>query len=130
MSAYEMKIYGIVLAIILTILLGSAIWLSAVLLREAEVIKNACKNVKGAYGYVDIEIGKKLQDNNAIHFYDIMKIVDRISQLFPEVNVSVDKAFERSRVSIAVSQGEVKSTYTLLATIVEAPYQPQQSKVI
>lgn len=125
MSYFEYKIYGIALFAIITLLLIAAIWLCGILLKEAQDIKSASKDVQSAFGFVNVEITKKLKHNNAIHFYDLMRIVEIVSRRMPLVKITVDKAFERNQVSIIIEKGDLKATYTLLATIVEAPYQSQ-----
>lgn len=125
MNYYEYRLYGIVLLVIVSLLLIAAIWLCGVLLKEAQDIKAASRNVQSAFALLDVEVTKKLKHNNAIHFYDLMRIVELVTRRMPMVKITVDKAFERNQVSISIEKGELKATYTFLATIVEAPYQSQ-----
>ncbi|AEV89461.1 hypothetical protein OBP_024 [Pseudomonas phage OBP] len=125
MNYFEYKIYGIVLLTIVSLLAISAIWLCGVLLKEAQDIKAASKNVQSAFTLLDVEVTKKLKNNNAIHFYDLMRIVEMVTRRMPMVKITVDKKFERNQVKISIEKGDVKASYTFLATIVEAPYHNQ-----
>lgn len=122
MADYDIKILGGVILVLVFLLLIGAIWLGSILLREAEDIKAASKNVQSAFHAVDIEITRKLKNNRAIHFADLLRIVEKVSNLIPGVRVELEKDFERKQVSIVIESDGIRATYTLLATIVEMPY--------
>lgn len=124
MADYDFKILGGVIIAVVLILLIAAIWLGSVLLKEAEDIKSASKNVQSAFQLVNIEITRKLKNNKAIHFADLLKIVEKVANLMPGIKVELEKDFERKQVSIVIESSGIKATYTLLATIVEMPYRP------
>ncbi|UQT02645.1 hypothetical protein SUREIYA_00460 [Serratia phage vB_SmaM-Sureiya] len=122
MADYDIKILGGIILVLVFLLLIGAIWLGSILLREAEDIKAASKNVQSAFHAVDVEITRKLKNNRAIHFADLLRIVEKVSNLIPGVRVDLEKDFERKQVSIVIESDGIRATYTLLATIVEMPY--------
>ncbi|UQT03391.1 hypothetical protein YUBABA_01890 [Serratia phage vB_SmaM-Yubaba] len=122
MADYDIKILGGIILVLVFLLLIGAIWLGSILLREAEDIKAASKNVQSAFHAVDVEITRKLKNNRAIHFADLLRIVEKVSNLIPGVRVELEKDFERKQVSIVIESDGIRATYTLLATIVEMPY--------
>uniref|UniRef100_A0AAU8KXZ0 I-spanin n=1 Tax=Pantoea phage Survivor TaxID=3232176 RepID=A0AAU8KXZ0_9CAUD len=118
---WDLKIYGLIVFVIIFALMVAAVWLGTILLQEAESIKAASKNVQSAFAFVELEVNKKLSNNNAIHFFDLMRIVEMAAKRMPFVKVSVEKAFERNQVSIIIESDGIKARYTFLATIVEYP---------
>lgn len=98
-----------------------AIWLACVLIGEAQDIKKALKDVQCAFGNIEVEINRKLKVHNALHYSELVRIVDLVKRLVPGVNISIEKEFENGndRIHILVEAEGVKSKYTLLATIVE-----------
>ncbi len=118
---WDLKIYGLIVFVIIFALMVAAVWLGTILLQEAESIKAASKNVQSAFAFVELEVSKKLSNNNAIHFFDLMRIVEMAAKRMPFVKVSVEKAFERNQVSIIIESDGIKARYTFLATIVEYP---------
>lgn len=122
MIDYDIKILGGVILAIVILLLIAAIWLGSILLKEAEEIKAASKNVQSAFNVVNVEITRKLKNNRAIHFADLLLIVEKVSKVIPGIRVELEKNFELKQVSIVIEKDGIKATYTLLATIVEMPY--------
>ena len=118
---WDLKIYGLIVFVIIFALMVAAVWLGTILLQEAESIKAASKNVQSAFAFVELEVSKKLSNNNAIHFFDLMRILEMAAKRMPFVKVSVEKAFERNQVSIIIESDGIKARYTFLATIVEYP---------
>ncbi|QGH71869.1 hypothetical protein N1M2_6 [Klebsiella phage N1M2] len=130
MIDYDIKILGGVILAIVILLLIAAIWLGSILLKEAEEIKAASKNVQSAFNVVNVEVTRKLKNNRAIHFADLLLIVEKVSKVIPGIKVELEKNFELKQVSIVIEKDGIKATYTLLATIVEIPYRSALAKNI
>lgn len=130
MIDYDIKILGGVILAIVILLLIAAIWLGSILLKEAEEIKAASKNVQSAFNVVNVEVTRKLKNNRAIHFADLLLIVEKVSKVIPGIKVELEKNFELKQVSIVIEKDGIKATYTLLATIVEIPYRSTLAKNI
>lgn len=117
----DLKIIGGVVIIVAIMLFIATIWLSTILLREADDIKNSAKNVGGAFELVSVEVQKKLENNNVLSYIDLLTIVSKIGAMVPGVKINMDEDWKRKRVSITLESGPVKATYTILATIIERP---------
>lgn len=122
MNDTQILVYAL-LIIVVCALIG-AIWIGSIFLQEANSIKEHASNVKSAFSAVNVEISRKLKDNNAIAYADLASIVKRIANLFPGTNITLKKEFERKQVTIIVEAGEFSASYTILATIVEYGYRP------
>lgn len=118
---FDLKIIGGVIVIIAVMLFIASVWLSSILLREADEIKAAAGAVGGAFDMVSIEVQKKLENNNVLSYIDLLGIVARVSTLVPGIKIGMDEDWKRKRVSIVIESGVVKATYTILATIIERP---------
>lgn len=113
------QLLGITVLIVIIALAICAIWLTCILLGEAQDLKKAVKDVQCAYGNIEIELNKKLKVNNALHYSDLVKIVRIVGNMVPGVEIVIDKEFENDRLHILIEAGGIKSRLTLIATIVE-----------
>lgn len=114
-----LTLVGILGLIIFAAIGLAAIWLACVLLGEAQDIKKALKDVQCAFGNIEVEINRKLKVHNALHYTELIGIVNIVKKLVPGVNISIEKDFKSNIIHILVEAQGVRSKYTLLATIVE-----------
>jgi hypothetical protein len=110
---------GIIMIVILIAIAGTAIWLTCVLISEAQVIKQAVKDTQKAFGNIEIEINKKLLVHNALHYSDLLGIIKRVGDMVPGVDIEIKREFDSNRLHICVESDGIKMKYTFLATIVE-----------
>lgn len=117
MSNYQLL--GWILQIILIACAIGAIWLTSILISESYEIKKAVKDVQCAFGNIEIEINKRLQVHNALHYSELLKVIKFVGDMVPGVEIKVDREFQSGRVHILVESGSVKSKMTFVGTIIE-----------
>lgn len=115
----SLELLGWILLIIVIAIAIGAIWLTCVLIGESYEIKKALKDVQCAFGNIEIEINKRLQVHNALHYSELLKIIKFVGDMVPGVEIKVDREFQSGRVHILVEANDVKSKLTFVGTIIE-----------
>lgn len=110
---------GIIILIALILLAVGAIWLVCVLLNESEKIQQAVKDVKCAYGNIEIEINKRLLNAPALHISDLITIINRVGDLVPNVEIRLDRDIDKGRHHIVIEAGDVVSKLTFMNAIID-----------
>lgn len=113
------QLLGYILLIILIACAIGAIWLTSILISESYEIKKAVKDVQCAFGNIEIEINKRLQVHNALHYSELLKIIKFVGDMIPGVELRIDREFQSGRVHILVESGDIKSKLTFVGTIIE-----------
>lgn len=115
----NLQLLGWILLIIIVALAICAVWITCVIIGESYDLKKAVKNVQCAYGNIEIEINKQLKINNALHYSELLKIVKRVGDMVPGVEILLDREFESNRVHILVEADGIKSKFSFVGTVVE-----------
>lgn len=115
----NIQLLGCVLLIIVIACAVAAIWLGCIIINESYALKKAVKDVQCAFGNIEIEINKQLQVHNALHYSELLKIIKRVGDMIPGVEITLNREFENGRVHILVESDDVKSKLTFVGTIVE-----------
>lgn len=113
------QLLGWILLIIVIAVAVGAIWLTCVIIGESYDLKKSIKDVQCAYGNIEIEINKCLKVHNALHYSELLKIVKKVGDMVPGVDIVLDREFESNRVHILVEADGVKSKFSFVGTIVE-----------
>lgn len=113
------QLLGWILLIIVVAIAVVAVWLTGVIIGESYDLKKAVKNVQFAYGNIEIEINKQLLVHNALHYSELLKIIKRVGDKVPGVDITLDRDFENGRVHILIESDGIKTKMSFIGTIVE-----------
>jgi hypothetical protein len=119
MNITNYGLLGIIFVIILILVAIGAIWLTCVILNESEKVQQSVKDVKCAYGNIEIEINKRLLNAPALHISDLIAIINRVGDMVPGVNIRLDREIDKGRHHIVIESGDVTSKLTFMNTIIE-----------
>lgn len=115
----NLQLLGWILLVAVFAIALIAIWMTCVIIGESYDLKKAIKDVQCAYGNIEIEINKCLRVHNAIHYSELLRIIKKIGDMVPGVDIKLDREFENGRVHILVEADGIKSKMTFVGTIVE-----------
>lgn len=115
----NLQLLGWILLIIVLALAICAVWVTCVIIGESYDLKKSIKDVQCAYGNIEIEITKCLKVHNALHYSELLRIIKKIGDMVPGVDITLDHEFENGRVHILIESGGIKSKMTFVGTIVE-----------
>lgn len=119
MNITNYGLLGIIFVIILILVAIGAIWLTCVILNESEKVQQSVKDVKCAYGNIEIEINKRLLNAPALHISDLIAIINRVGDMVPGVNIRLDREIDKGRHHIVIESGDVTSKLTFMNAIIE-----------
>jgi hypothetical protein len=114
-----LQLFGWIVIIVLVSVAAGAIWLGCILLAEGQALKQAIKDVRCAYGNIEIEINKKLLGHNALNYSDLLNIVKYVGDRIPSVDITLDRDHEHNRLYIVIESEGVTSKMMLMTTVIE-----------